>query len=431
MPTIRNTSAWLVITCLFFSSQTLSAYGATEVLTLEQAVAESVADNPDLAAIQARARAMAEIPAQKGSLADPTLTAAIANLPTDTFSTVQEPMTQLVLGLSQKLPFPGKLALQEEAAAYEGEAAEAEVAEKRLQLVLDVKTVWWNLLYLDRALGTLERNKELMKQFITIAQTKYQVGRGLQQDVLMAQLELSKLLDLELALKNNRRNEQTRLNVLLNREAERSIELPPRVDQTLRTPAGLELLLSRAENLRPLLIAREKRLEAASTRVALAKKGYYPDFMVGASYGYRNGENANGSDRADFASLSVSINLPLYTSKKQNSALRQRNNEKDQQDLALQSSLQQVKGAIIKAVDDYSRFTEGVSLYEKGIIPQARQTVQSMQAGYEVNKVDFLNLIRAQTALYNYETKYWQALSSAKQALARLVASVGGEDIYE
>jgi outer membrane protein TolC len=165
--------------------------------------------------------------------------------------------------------------------------------------------------------------------------------------------------------------------------------------------------------------------------VALAEKAYYPDFMVGANYGYRDGENANGSSRADFVSLAVSINLPIFTTKKQDGALSQRRNEKTQQEFVIKNSVRQVEAAIARALADYKRFGEEVDLYEKGIIPQARQTVQSMQSGYQVNKVDFLNLLRSQSSLYNYETKYWQALSGAKQALARLAAAVGEENIYE
>lgn len=431
MRPIRTNVAWMAISCFLYFTQAFPVYGAGDTLSLEQAVEESIAANPGLASIQARAEALADISTQKGVLPDPTLTAKIANLPTDTFSNTQEPMTQMIVGLSQKFPFPGKLPLKQQAAKYEGQAAGAEVAEKRLQLIQNVKTVWWNLFYLDRALETVARNQELMHQFINIAQTKYKVGKGLQQDVLLAQLELSKLFDLELAFINSRRNGQSKLNALLDRPARQEIKLPATVAKNLSPVATLETLHNRARKSRPLLDRQQKRLDATLARVALAKKAYYPDFMVGASYGYRDGENPNGSSRADFASLSVSINLPLFTAKRQDSALSQRHNERTQRELALKNSDRQVEAAIVRALDDYSRFTAEVALYEKGIIPQAKQTVQSMQAGYQVNKVDFLNLIKAQTSLYNYETKYWRALSSAKQALVRLVTSVGEENIYE
>jgi len=84
-----------------------------------------------------------------------------------------------------------------------------------------------------------------------------------------------------------------------------------------------------------------------------------------------------------------------------------------------------------QAMTDYQRAGEQTQLFQQQIIPQARQTVDAMLAGYQVGKVDFLNLIRSQTTLYDYETQYWKALSVANQALARLVAAVGEEKIYE
>jgi len=76
-------------------------------------------------------------------------------------------------------------------------------------------------------------------------------------------------------------------------------------------------------------------------------------------------------------------------------------------------------------------YTYKVLLFKTGIIPQARQTVASMLTGYQVNKVDFLNLLRSQITLFNYETQYWKALTEANQALAQLSAVVGKDDIYE
>ncbi|HHL45230.1 MAG TPA: transporter, partial [Gammaproteobacteria bacterium] len=91
----------------------------------------------------------------------------------------------------------------------------------------------------------------------------------------------------------------------------------------------------------------------------------------------------------------------------------------------------QVAAEIGRALSDYRRSAEQAVLFKSGIIPQASQTVASMLAGYQVNKVDFLNLVRSQITLYNYETQYWKALSESRQALARLVSAVGEEDIYE
>jgi len=44
-----------------------------------------------------------------------------------------------------------------------------------------------------------------------------------------------------------------------------------------------------------------------------------------------------------------------------------------------------------------------------------------------VGKVDFLNLVRSQITLYDYEIKYWKTLAEARQSLADLKAAVGGD----
>ncbi len=404
---------------------------AEMLLTIEAAVAEVVEANPDLAAISARAEALAAVPDQLGTLPDPWLSLKLVNLPIDSFSFSQEGMTQTQLGFSQKLPFPGKLGLRQEAAEAMANAAGLGVAELRLMLVRDVTMVWWNLFFLDRALQVVANNQMLMRQFIEVAESKYSVGKGLQQDVLLAQLELSKLFDHQVDLEGKRRNESIRLNTLLARPASTLIVLPGKVPENLPTLRGEAKLITQAVALRPLLAAREQQLEAARLRVELAERDYYPDFSVGAAYGLRQGDNPNGSARDDMLSLMFGMSLPLYTGSKQDRAVDQRNAERLGQRYALADARNRVESAIGRALSDYRRGSEKAELFKTGIIPQAEQTVASMLAGYQVNKVDFLNVMRAQITLYNYETQYWNAFSKAHQATARLVAAVGEEHIYE
>ncbi len=404
---------------------------AAEVLSLDEAVTQALVANPGLAAIEARVKALAEIPGQAAALPDPRLLVNIVNLPLDGFSFTQEGMTQFQVGIIQALPFPGKLALRSQAASQEVKAAESDLEERRLQLVRDVKTVWWNLFYLDRALEVIGRNQTLLAQFVNVAETRYTVGRGLQQDILLAQLELSKLSDSAIRVQNRRENEVVRLNVLMDHSVAASIYLPALVDETLRRLVSAEMLQQQAVEGHPSLAAQRERMGAARSRVDLAEKDYAPDFSVGAVYGLRRGSNPDGSSRADFASIMLSMNLPLYAGSKQDRAIDQRNAEWMQQKYRLQDQRNQVALEVQQAMTDYHRAGEQVQLFQQEIIPQARQTVDAMLAGYQAGKVDFLSLIRSQTTLYDYETQYWKALSAANQALARLVASVGEEKIYE
>ena len=109
----------------------------------------------------------------------------------------------------------------------------------------------------------------------------------------------------------------------------------------------------------------------------------------------------------------------------------QQKSELVEQNYRLHGMRNMIKAEISEAVADYRRARSQYELLGTGIIPQAQQTVSSMLAGYQVNQVDFLNLINAQVTLYNYEISYWQMLSEARQALARITAAVGEENIYE
>lgn len=434
----RMPNGFDVTTCLlplltFLALLTLSmgVARAAEELSLHEAVSEALSANPNLAAIQARANALSEIPDQLEALPDPRLLVNIVNLPLDSFSFSQEAMTQFQVGISQALPYPGKLALRSRVASFEAGAAEADVDVRRLQLARDVRTVWWNLFYLDRALDVLMRNRALLQQIINVAETRYQVGQGQQQDILLAQLELSRLSDSVIRIENMRENEGTRLNVLLGRSTDDGIKLPVSVVESLPVLKPVQALQETASAAHPRLSAQQKRMHAARSRVELAKKDYAPDFQLGAIYGLRNGDNPDGSSRVDMGSILLSMNLPVYSGAKQDRAVDQRNAEWVQQKYQLQDQRNEVASQVQQAINDYQRAAEQVQLFRQQIIPQANQTVEAMLAGYQVGKVDFLSLLRSQTTLYNYETQYWKSLSAANQARARLISAVGEEKIYE
>jgi outer membrane protein TolC len=182
-----------------------------------------------------------------------------------------------------------------------------------------------------------------------------------------------------------------------------------------------------------LLRKKKTEIEAASSRLKLARKDTLPDFSVGVTYGDRRGDNPPpmGGSRDNFLSLMFGVKVPLYSRRKQSKAIDQRAAELQRSYYASRDVKGKVMGAISTAITDYDRAREEFSLFEKGIIPQASQTVQSMLAGYQVDEVDFLNLVRSQVTLLNYQLRYWKALTEAKQSLARLEAVVGEETIYE
>lgn len=402
-------------------------------LLIEEAVAKTIAQNPTLSEVQARYQAMLEIPSQRGTLPDPVLGLNAMNLPTDSFNVGQEPMTQTQIGLSQVLPFPGKLSLAKTISEYEALAAGSSVEEVRLKLIRDAKSRWWQLFYLDRTLDVVASNQDLLRQFVQVAKTKYEVGDGLQQDTLLAQLELSKLFDQEIRLQAIRDNQAIQLNVLMDESPELPIVLPEKVSTELPKLRPETILYDQAHTLRPLLDVEANYINAAEARLKLARKQYYPDFKLGVTYGDRRGDNPLpiGGPREDFLSVMFSVNLPIYHKRRLDREVSQRRLELRQSNESLRDQWGVVRAEISSAATDYDEARKLFELFDTGIIPQARQTVASMLAGYQVSEVDFLNLVGSQVTLLNYEVQYWQALSSANQALARLTAAVGEDDVIQ
>jgi outer membrane protein TolC len=400
-------------------------------LTLETALAEALAANPALAEARARAAAAAEIPPQAGSLPDPRLTIGYLNVPADTYRLDQEPMTQQSVGLAQEFPTFGKRGLRRAAAEHEAAAAAHMAEETRLRIAREVAVAWWGLVYLDRALAIVARNLALLDELVDIAEAKYRVGRGLQQDVLLAQLERSRLIEMRLGLEGRRRAQEADLNRLLGRPVAQPIVLPAAVGEALPPLEPEEAVQARALAQRPLLAARLAEIEAARARYALARRDYAPNVTVSAAYGVREGRNPDGSERPDFATLQLSLNLPLYAASRQARAVDQRAAEIAARERALEDTRAQVLAEIARAAADYRRAQAQVELFRRGILPQAEQTVHAMLAAYQVDKVDFLNLVRARLTHYNAQLQYWQALTEAKQARAALAAAAGEEPPHE
>lgn len=412
--------------CLF----SLDVLAESTVLTLQAVTEIAIQDNPNLAQMQARAKAMAAIPSQEGTLPDPQIKFNAMSLPVNGLSITQEDMTQLGVGISQGIPFPGKLALREQAALFEAQAELLNVEEMRFRLVSEVRRTWWMIFYLDRTLALVNNTHTLLQQFVQITRKKYEVGMGLQQDVLLAQLELSKLLDQQLMLNNSRRNSAASLNALLNQSPDKELTLPDTIGLSIPKVKAEKSLYQIAENSRALLESNRQTIHAAKSRLELAKKDYLPDFMIEVGYGAR-ANSPTGMKRADLLNLGVSMNVPIFTATKQAKAVDQRTSELMRDQYALQDEWNNVRSQITQNYADYQRAKEQFALYDTSILPQARQTVASMLAGYQVNKVDFLNLVRSQITLFEYEIQYWKSFTEANQAVAQLSATVGGDDIYE
>lgn len=396
---------------------------ATE-LSLEAAVAEALAYSPGTAMWKARAEAATVIAPQVGSLPDPRLSMGVENLPLSTNRFGSTEMTMLKLVYRQDLPGPGKRALMRRSAEQDAGASYSDYSDQQLSLAREVRSTWWELFALQRTLDILKQSQNLLRQSAAIAQGRYKVGLGEQQEVLLIQLESSRLLSREFEIKGRQAAAIARLNAWLGRATGTVLTLPVNTPTTLPALLVPTRLHELARSQRPFLQAAQQRLDAARTRLDLARLDRRPDYMVEAAYGQR-------PRYTDMVSVMVSVSLPIYSHDKQDRAVDQRNSELLAGQYELQDQLLQIDSTIAQSHAEYQQLREQYHLLTTGIIPQARQAVDTLMAGYQVNTASFNSLLNAEVMFNDYQMQQWQLFAQAQQTIARLQAITGVESIYE
>lgn len=392
-------------------------------LNLNELINEALKSNPQIISAQKKWEAYRERIPQAGALPDPTFSFGLMNLPVNSFDFDQEPMTGKKLSLMQMIPFPGKLGLKEKIATEEYRSVGQHYEDIKNNIIKGVKFAYYDLFFIDKSIEITEKNKVLLQEFVKIAETKYAVGKGLQQDVLKAQVELSKLIDKLIRLRQKRESTEARLNTLLNRPPEE----PVGQVEEFKKPAfsfGLEELKKIALENRPLLKAWDYLIKRNQVAHKLARKDYLPNFSLSIAYSQRD-DLRIGMKMYDFFSAAVTLNIPLYFYRKQS---------KKVQETALNITMvkeqyNNVKNEVFfqieNALEEAQRDGQLTDLYKTGIIPQATQSLNSAISGYQVDKVDFITMLHNQLTLFNYEIDYYRLLSDFEKKLAELEAIIG------
>ncbi|NIA28993.1 MAG: TolC family protein [Actinobacteria bacterium] len=383
-------------------------------IQLKDYIQQALKNNPGLEAAEQKVLAVERRIPQAGALPDPQLMLGLMNLPLNSFAFDQEPMTGKVISVMQMFPFPGKLGLDTKMAKQEANSEKYKKEEIENRIVTLVKKTYYNIYAIDRAIETVETNRSLMQQFVRVAETKYATGSGLQQDVLRAQVELTKLEDDLIMWQQKRKAVSARLNALLNRETDKVIPVTFRELSTAdRFPANTNL----AET-RPLLKAWAEMVGKTETSIKRARKNYWPNFSIGAGYSQRDNLE-NGAVMHDFISTTVSMNIPLYFHRKQRAKVQEQELNLRSMQSQYQNVLNQVKADSAGIMAEMERNRKRIELYKNGILLQAKQSLKSALSGYQVDKVDFLTLINNWTMLQNYELQYFRALADYQISLAQ------------
>ena len=408
-----------MITVLTFLVLTLQV-PEPPVIELDQLVAQVLERNRDIYVARRAWEAAQTRPLQESTLPNPTISIASVNsgiLPLPGKSIGMEPQSYISPMVMQEVPFPGKLRLQGEIAKKEADSSGKLYEAARLKAVNEVKHAYFGLYQAEKSIATVEKNKRLLEQLAEIARVRYEVGSGLQQDVLKAQVEVTMLEERLIMFRLRRESYAARINQLINRPPDSPLGRVGEIEPSVLT-LTLDQLYASAEEANPVLDSGRIMIDGSARRVDLAKKQYMPDFTVQAGYMYM-GQFPN------LWNVTVSAKVPLYFWRKERKGVEEATaglrGSKNEYEAMAQETFREVK-------DEYLMLTSAerlMRLYKDAIVPQASLALESSLSAYRVGNLDFLTILNNWNIVVNFELEYYNQLVQHETAMSNLERLTG------
>ncbi len=385
---------------------------------LSQLVAEAETNNPQISAADHRALAARQMAPQVTTLPDPRFTYQQFSVgsPKPFAGYTNSNFAYIGIGASQELPYPGKLALRGKVAERDADTKQAEVEVTKSSIADAIKTDYLQLAYLQQTLGILRQNEAVLDQLIQDATAHYQVGQGMQQDILQAQVKRTRIVK-EITMHHQEMGQlQAHLKGLLNRDqASADIVTEDLIETPLKRSSGELLAAVRRNN--PEIQADASSIRKQDAQLASAKREGKPDFAIG--YMYQN------TDRKYRDYYMFTFDLRFPRKKRVNAeiaeAAEQRAESQQALDAHLQQQLAEVQEEYVKATSDEELLKE----YHEGLIPQSDAAYRATLSAYASNREQFIHVLSYFTDLLNLKLEYAQTLVDHETALAHLETLTG------
>ena len=387
--------------------------------TINDYLAYAALNNPKLkAAFEEWKIALYKIP-QVRSLPDPKFNYAYFIREVETRVGPQEQK----FGLSQTFPWFGKLQLKEDIAYEEANSAKQRYETEKLKLFYQVKHIYYEYYYLFRAINITKKNMKLLLNLEAVARAKLRSGSGVA-DAVKAQVELGKLEDQLKSMKELREPIALKFNAILNRPLNSDLPWPQSAEVTPVTIVEEELFNSLTTN-NPELKALDFQKAKEDVSIELAKKDFYPDFMLGLDYVVTDDAiNPTSDSGKDPVMAMFSINLPIWRGKYK-AALKEAKSRYSTAENKRYNAENQLLADLKMATYHFRDAERKINLFKDTLIPKAQQSLNVIQRSYESGSTEFLSLIDAERLLLEFELSYERAVADRMQRLAELDMLVG------
>ncbi|MBW4966953.1 TolC family protein [Pseudoalteromonas sp. CR1] len=379
-------------------------YNSQRTLNLSHALSYALANDPWLSASRHQEQAVMAQSIMAGTLPDPTLTLGLMNLPTNGYAFDQEGMTQFKVSVNQKFSRGDSLALKQASLLQSSQQYPWQRADRLAQVKAIVTEFWLKAYRAQRSINLIEKDRELFTQLIQITEASYAStqGKTRQQDIIRAQLELTRLEDKLLTLEQQLHSAKNRLAqwlpiTMLEKPLDGKFITPPALTNfnTLEFGQLIQLLMAH-----PAIVAIEQSVLAKQTQVRLAKQSYQPQIGVNVGYGYR-ADTPMGQSRADLLSVGVSIDLPLFTDNRQDQQVKSAISIAEATKTQKRVALQKLKGMYFKEYSQLSQLQKRNTLYQNTLLVQMAEQSQATLNAYTRDDGDFSDVMQARISELN------------------------------
>lgn len=416
----------LLVTCIaFVFSATLTraqeGLPPNQPTKLADLLAEAERNNPDIQAARSAWQAATKVPSQVSTLPEPVVSIQQFSVgsPRPFAGYTNSDFAYIGLGLSQDLPYPGKLRLRGKAAETEAASLNESWLMARRNVAGQIKAAYFELAYEQQDLAILDRDGSLLDQMEKIAEARYRTGQVSEQDVLKAQLEQTNLIR-RTALEQQKIGQlEAALKALLNR-------LPSSPDifasKLTETPMALSFdeLASQIRNGDPAVRAESDEIKKQETEVQLAHKDFYPDFSVQYMW-----QRTDPAQYRAYYMLTFSASIPIYRHRRQDAELAEVKEKQAQSEHAYDAQVQQAYSQLRNDYVDATTAERLLGIYKQGLIPQSTATFQAGLAAYQTGQEDFQTLLSSFLDELQLEAEYWRSLADHEIALARIEELTG------
>ncbi|UPR37346.1 TolC family protein [Vibrio cyclitrophicus] len=385
----------------------------------------------------AQSQAMRETGIASATLMDPKLKVGFGGLPVDSFQFDEDPMTNISVGLMQQFERGDTLNLQQKKAGQQADALALQVQARELTVANSMTQLWLELGYQKVAEGVMRENRRLLVELENYVQTNYSIGKSEAQDLLNAQLQVSKLDEKLQANQQVQRRLISQLSEWLGSDwlgsqvfdSQGVLNATNQIDWSLLesklatntdSTKHYQLLTDH-----PLVKISDVSISSNQTQVELAEQAYTLQFGVEVMYAHRQASNMAGEPASDLVSAYLTVDIPLFTGNRQDKNLSaaqyQVGAAKSQKDTLLSQMNAQVNALLV----DKANLTQRLERYQSTLLPQTAARISAVERGYQNNTSQFNDVIAAtmdELALQLEQQRLITDLNIVNSKLASLVS---------